>query len=422
MRIDSPFLAPLRSLRALRVAILFLLFSVAPEASIPRFTNTFDARNRLTKVEIGKDDWTKIRRYDYGINATGLRTGVTELTGTNSVQRRRVDYRYDAGVMDTDMQTRILPKVSRLTHEDIVEGSGSSYTGNESFLYDPLGNRRIFDESGVANVSGNAFEFDIHDQFDPAYGYGYAFDANGNTVGSPGSTTDSFDTENNLVKRVKGSETTTMIYDSEGHRVMRHYQTGSTHKTIYFLWDDKAPTGYPQVVLESVDTASSPLPSNATQYETFEWSRGLISLQYSGTNYYVGLDGHGSTRMLLDSNGNIVSGSEFDYDAHGNMINSPTTTVDVHYLFTGYERDLNLGMDHMGPRFYDPVTGRFWTGDSYEGTEEDPMSLHRYLYCAADPVNRWDPSGHEGLGSFMVSSSMRLGLAGASYGAYLARF
>ena len=31
--------------------------------------------------------------------------------------------------------------------------------------------------------------------------------------------------------------------------------------------------------------------------------------------------------------------------------------------------------------------------DSYEGGQSDPLSLHKYLYCHADPVNGIDPSG-----------------------------
>ena len=44
-----------------------------------------------------------------------------------------------------------------------------------------------------------------------------------------------------------------------------------------------------------------------------------------------------------------------------------------------------------------PLTGRFWTADSYEGQNEDPVSLHKYLYFNGDPVGRLDPSGNMSL-------------------------
>jgi hypothetical protein len=33
--------------------------------------------------------------------------------------------------------------------------------------------------------------------------------------------------------------------------------------------------------------------------------------------------------------------------------------------------------------------------DTYEGTDTDPLSLHKYLYASASPVDRVDPSGND---------------------------
>jgi hypothetical protein len=40
------------------------------------------------------------------------------------------------------------------------------------------------------------------------------------------------------------------------------------------------------------------------------------------------------------------------------------------------------------------ATGRFWTRDTYEGDQEDPLSLHKYLYSQDEPVDNRDPSGN----------------------------
>lgn len=57
--------------------------------------------------------------------------------------------------------------------------------------------------------------------------------------------------------------------------------------------------------------------------------------------------------------------------------------------------------------YLNPDTGRFWTMDSYEGDNEDPLSLHKYLYAQDDPVMMVDPSGHDGdLLSLEVAASI----------------
>jgi len=55
--------------------------------------------------------------------------------------------------------------------------------------------------------------------------------------------------------------------------------------------------------------------------------------------------------------------------------------------------DFHTGVSRA--RYYKPDTGRFWTRDTDEGNNEDPLSLHKYLYCQANPVNGSDPTGHD---------------------------
>src|SRR3984885_11733713 len=44
-------------------------------------------------------------------------------------------------------------------------------------------------------------------------------------------------------------------------------------------------------------------------------------------------------------------------------------------------------------RFMDPSTGRFTTLDPFAGDMQDPLSLNKYLYTQADPINGADPTG-----------------------------
>jgi RHS repeat-associated protein len=54
-------------------------------------------------------------------------------------------------------------------------------------------------------------------------------------------------------------------------------------------------------------------------------------------------------------------------------------------------------------RWMKPDTGRFWTMDSYEGDQKEPSSLHKYVYCANDPVNKVDPSGQMTIASALTT-------------------
>lgn len=48
-------------------------------------------------------------------------------------------------------------------------------------------------------------------------------------------------------------------------------------------------------------------------------------------------------------------------------------------------------------RYLNTGTGRFQTMDTYAGDQQDPLSLHKYLYAAENPVNIVDPSGEDAM-------------------------
>ena len=55
--------------------------------------------------------------------------------------------------------------------------------------------------------------------------------------------------------------------------------------------------------------------------------------------------------------------------------------------------DPDLGLYYLRARYLNPGTGRFMTMDTFEGAQTDPLSLHKYLYAANNPVNGFDPTG-----------------------------
>src|SRR5208282_811476 len=90
----------------------------------------------------------------------------------------------------------------------------------------------------------------------------------------------------------------------------------------------------------------------------------------------------------------LGAGDSYDYDAFGNLTNSTGSTPNV-YLFAGEQYDPALNLYYNRARYLNTTTGRFWSMDTAEGNNRDPLSLHKYLYAEGNPVDHVDPSGHE---------------------------
>ncbi len=85
----------------------------------------------------------------------------------------------------------------------------------------------------------------------------------------------------------------------------------------------------------------------------------------------------------------------------------PLGPDDNPFKFTGQWHDAEIDQYYLRARMYDPAMMRFTSRDPVRGKFRDALTLHRYLYCLNDSINKQDLSG-------------RLGenLTGAIYGGY----
>jgi RHS repeat-associated protein len=74
------------------------------------------------------------------------------------------------------------------------------------------------------------------------------------------------------------------------------------------------------------------------------------------------------------------------------MTSAPTPN---NYLYCGQQFDPDLGLYYNRARYGNTDTGRFWSRDQTDGNNEDPLSLHKYLYAEDNPVDGSDPSGND---------------------------
>ena len=207
-----------------------------------------------------------------------------------------------------------------------------------------------------------------------------------------------YDPENRLIG-VDGGQVQ-MAYDGDGHRVSKTVATaGGGSKTTYYLVDDLNPTGYPQVLEEWEATGTEPprLVRNYTHGLNLISARDSSESYPEPTTHYYGYDGHGSVRFLTGETGPTVTDT-YTYDAYGVLLDQTPADANArtpnNYLYAGEQWNPDLDLYYNRARYLDPNLGRFWTMDTFEGNPSDPLSLHKFLYADANPVDRIDPSGN----------------------------
>ena len=71
--------------------------------------------------------------------------------------------------------------------------------------------------------------------------------------------------------------------------------------------------------------------------------------------------------------------------------------------YRGYYYDNETGLYYLLTRYYDSEIGRFISPDSADYLDPTTINgLNLYAYCGDDPVNRWDPTGHFAISTFLI--------------------
>ena len=136
-----------------------------------------------------------------------------------------------------------------------------------------------------------------------------------------------------------------------------------------------------------------------------------------GTVYFYVRDHLGSSRLVLDVEGNIQS--RFNFEPYGvELTPLGSNTSNEKYKFTGQERDYDTGMDYMHFRYYGSNIGRFMKPDKMGGQAGDPQSWNKYSYCKNNSITCHDPDGlfgrkaHEEIAEASLERFVKQGLLG----------
>jgi len=124
-----------------------------------------------------------------------------------------------------------------------------------------------------------------------------------------------------------------------------------------------------------------------------------VGFRYDGKRYFYEKNLQGDIIGIYDEDGNKVGA--YSYDAWGNCtIKNDVSDARIgevnSFRYRGYYFDADLGLYYLKSRYYDPVIGRFINADevSYLGANGDLCAFNLFAYCANNPINIVDSSGH----------------------------
>ena len=192
-----------------------------------------------------------------------------------------------------------------------------------------------------------------------------------------------YDVDNRLdtYTQTENNKTTTQsnLYNGDGQRIQKtegdntinyYYQNGNV---LYTTDKDEKKTSHNFVGLEG-NTIST------------------MRYKLSGLEYYVyNKDIKGSTTNIVDNKNAKIS---YKYSDFGETEEFGDTDFYNEIAYTGGIYDESTSLYYLNARYYNPEDARFITQDTYRGQSDESTSLHLYAYCANDPINYIDPSGH----------------------------
>ena len=339
-------------------------------------------RDRLTELRHETNADQVFASFQYTYDASGNRTSVTEHDG------RRVEYAYD--------------ELDRLIEERTFQTGGDAATRNVEYAYDPVGNRLTRDDSdeGVTTYLYDQNDRLLEEAIDGVVTR-YRYDDNGNTLAKSVDNIDQALYEWNIDGRLvrvdtnaDGVDDLANEYDVDGIRISQTVDPdGNIDKTVFLMDGNRE---YQQV-LEEFKTDGTIMTSYVHGWDLISQDRHSDT----GKSFHH-VDGLGSTVVLTDIAGAVTD--SYRYDAYGRTTERIGTTTNV-YQFAGEARDAS-GLDYLRARYLNPNNGRFFGMDPAQGFISDPMTLNRFLYANANPINYVDPSGE-----FLVSISISLSIS-----------
>ena len=348
---------------------------------------TYDSFDRVkemiyTDLETGK----VMESYQYSYDKN---SNITEKTQVNNYPKEDADKVNETKVYTYDTLGRLIKTVTT-DHKKDDKTKAVTYT------YDNVGNR-LKEDDGTTTTS---YTYNGLDQLKTSTKEKrtavdevrqYSYDANGNQTD---------------VKNTKTGQTESYTYDAE-NRLSKVAVTDKDGKTAVIQQNRYNGEGQMIQKVEGSKTTNyyyqDGVVSYTTDGENSQTSQNLIgtdgnilATQRYGSDHTDYLlynkDIQGSSTSLVKENGS--ADATYQYTDFGETTINGDNKVENEVCYTGGIYDQSTGLYYLNARYYNPEDGRFVTEDTYRGETNEPDTQNLYVYCADNPMNYVDPSGH----------------------------
>ena len=347
--------------------------------------DSFDRVKEMTYTDLETGKVMESYQYSYDKNSN-----ITKKTQVNNYPKEDADK-----VNETKSYT--YDTLGRLTKTVTTDHNKDDKAKTVTYTYDNVGNR-LKEDDGTTTTS---YTYNGLDQLQTATKEKgtavdevrqYSYDANGNQTDVKNTKTGqtesyTYDAENRLSKvSVTDKDGKTAViqqnrYNGDGQRIQK--VEGS--KTTNYYYQDG-------VVSYTTDGDNSQTSQNLIGTDG-----NILATQRYGSDHTDYLlyhkDIQGSSTSLVKEDGS--ADATYRYTDFGETKINGDNKVENEVCYTGGIYDQRTGLYYLNARYYNPEDGRFVTEDTYRGETNEPDTQNLYAYCADNPVNYVDPSGHK---------------------------
>ena len=381
---------------------------------------SYDINDRLLEsvdYQIDGAEETAVRYTEYQYDRRGQTTGYAELSQENAptadeIKAHQIRYYYDSdGKLTKVTYPTTKNGVQALAYEydqngwltkikgEVQSADTSTEKTVRSYTYDSYGKvKEIKDYRDLLNSSDQAvkkdYTYDSYSKVNETKAYTY--DALGRLTKTV--TTDH--------KNDDKTKTVTYTYDAE-NRLSKVSVTGKDGKTAVIQQNCYNGDGQRIQKVEGSKTTNYYYQDGVVSYTTdgdnIQTSQNLIgtdgnilATQRYGSDHTDYLlyhkDIQGSSTSLVKEDGS--ADATYRYTDFGETAINGDNKAENEVCYTGGIYDQSTGLYYLNARYYNPEDARFLIEDTYRGENDKPDTQHLYVYCANNPINHVDPSGH----------------------------